>query len=77
VTTAATLYHEDTATDYASATALAATRFGQGIEFEVIQIGTDTIVFVDIQGTHTLDASDVAVALVGRTLADIDYTNIV
>jgi hypothetical protein len=43
----------------------------------VVQVGNDTIVFANNGGTaNALDATDTAVVLVGRTLNDIDFTNI-
>jgi hypothetical protein len=78
--TAGSLYIEGTATDYASATTLADTRFGQGFHVVAVQVGGDVVVFADTSNATTnaanLDAGDDAVVLVGRSLTDIDYTNI-
>jgi Ca2+-binding RTX toxin-like protein len=64
-----------TAADYASASA-AATAFFAGnttTEYYVVQVGSDVVVF---QGAAAGSVVQNAVALVGRTLADIDAGNI-
>jgi len=48
-----------------------------------VQVGTDVIVFADTSGAtvgtpdHTITVADDAITLVGKTLSDIDFTNIV
>jgi len=67
-----------TATDYASATTIANNEFVAGMKYVAVQIGNDTVVFADNGGTaHALDASDDAVVLIGRSLADITFASIV
>ena len=52
-------------------------RFAAGIDFVAIQVGGDVVVFADNGGTgNALDATDDAVVLVGRTLNDIDFSNL-
>ena len=72
----ATNYLELTAANYdAAVTAANAQIAGSVVTYVAVQVGTDVVVFAD--GTPgTSNATD-AVVLVGRTLADIDYTNIV
>jgi Ca2+-binding RTX toxin-like protein len=72
-------YVETTAADYGSALTAAGNAFSQATPFQiaVVQVGNDTIVFANNGGTaNALDATDTAVVLVGRTLNDIDFTNI-
>jgi Ca2+-binding RTX toxin-like protein len=71
-----TNYLETTATDYASAKAFADAQISGGIvDYVVVQVGGDLVVFADNANNNV--ASDDAVVLVGKTLNDIDFTNIV
>jgi hypothetical protein len=76
---AATLasYTEQTATDYADAVAKAGSIMSATVKYVAVQVGADVVVFADTNGTAGLQAGDDAVVLVGRSLTDIDYTNIV
>jgi len=42
----------------------------------VAQVGADVVVFADTTAGGGLTAGDDAVVLVGRSLTDIDFTNI-
>lgn len=70
-----TTYLELTVSTYAAAKVLADSQIAAGNNFVAVQIGADVVLFVDT-GANNGTAED-AVVLVGRTLADIDYTNIV
>jgi len=41
-----------------------------------VQIGGDTVLFADTNADHSITAADDAVVLVGKSLSDIDFTNI-
>ncbi len=69
-----TTYLELTAGSYGAAKALADNQIAAGNNYVAVQIGGDVVLFVD-SGNNNGTAED-AVVLVGRTLADIDYTNI-
>lgn len=64
-----------TAADYATALTNATTFFtgSAGTEYYVVQVGTDVVVFSDNGTNAPVDA----VVLVGRTLDDIAFANIV
>jgi Ca2+-binding RTX toxin-like protein len=49
------------------------------IKYVAVQVGADVVVFSDVGGTtdHAFDAGDNAVVLVGRSLADVNASNIV
>ena len=66
-------YIELSASTYDAALTLANTQAGTNT-YVVVQVGSDTVVFVDQDGDHDIDD---AVTLVGRTLADISAANIV
>jgi hypothetical protein len=55
---------------------MANTQFGAN-DIVAIQVGSDVVVFADSNNSGTLTAADNAVVLVGRTLTDIDSSNIV
>ena len=66
------------ASDYSNAETLAGSEFAGGFKYVAVQVGNDVVVFADNGGTtHALDATDTAVVLVGRSLSDIDFTNII
>jgi Ca2+-binding RTX toxin-like protein len=68
-------YVESTAADFASAKTFANAQIAGGtVEYVAMQVGGDVIVFADSHGDHGV-AED-AVILAGRTLADIDASNI-
>ncbi|MDZ4370680.1 MAG: calcium-binding protein, partial [Phenylobacterium sp.] len=67
-------YIELTASTYDAALTLANTQIANGNDYVVIQVGADVVVFADT-GNNNGTAED-AVALVGRTLADISAGNI-
>jgi hypothetical protein len=71
-------YSEFSAADFGAAQAQAASAFANGRAFAAVQVGSDVVVFA--HGTSTgglaLDATDTAVVLVGKSLTDIDFTNI-
>jgi hypothetical protein len=67
-------YIEFSASDYTSALSLAnSTVGGAAIHFVAIQIGSDVVVFSDPGGTGSVHD---AITLVGKSLADIDSSNI-
>ncbi|MDB5422707.1 MAG: hemolysin-type calcium-binding region protein, partial [Phenylobacterium sp.] len=70
-----TTYLELTAADYGAAKILADSQIAAGNNYVAVQVGGDVILFVDSASNN--GAADDAVMLVGRTLADIDYANIV
>ena len=73
----ATNYLELSAADYATAYSAADTQIkGTPVQYVAVQIGGDVVLFANETGTHANGVED-AIALVGKTLADIDYTNIV
>jgi Ca2+-binding RTX toxin-like protein len=75
-TTDPATYVESSAADFASAKAFADAQIGGGtVEYVSMQVGGDVIVFADSHGNHGV--ADDAVILAGRTLADIDASNIV
>ena len=69
-----TNYVETSAIDYANGLANANTAFGAnpGLDYYVAQIGTDVVIFTDSGTNTTTDA----IVLVGKTLADIAFTDI-
>lgn len=67
-------YIELTASTYDAALILANTQIANGNNYVVIQVGSDTVVFVDTAGNN--GTAEDAVVLVGRTLADISAANI-
>jgi Ca2+-binding RTX toxin-like protein len=76
-------YLETTATDFNDAINQANAHLGSG-KFVAVQIGGDTVVFADDNNAGNTGASDghitsadSAVVLVGRTLADIDFSSII
>jgi hypothetical protein len=69
-------YTETTATDFNDAITQANNHLGTGI-YVAVQVGADVIVFADTNASGTITAADDAVTLVGKTLADIDFSNIV
>ena len=76
--TAPTFDSSFTASDYAAATTYANSKFAQGVDYVAVQVGGDVVVFADNGGTNNaLDASDDAVVLIGRSLSDIHFFNIV
>ena len=69
-------YVESTAADFASAKTFANAQIASGtVEYVAVQVGADVIVFADSHSNHGV-AGD-AVTLAGRTLSDIDASNIV
>ncbi|HXA39241.1 MAG TPA: calcium-binding protein [Phenylobacterium sp.] len=69
-------YVETTAGSFAAALATANAQIAGGVvEYVSVQVGSDVIVFADTNGDHGV-AED-AVVLQGRTLADIDASNII
>ena len=69
-------YLELTATSYDAALTLANGQIAAGtVDYVVIQVGSDVVVFADT-GANNVTADD-AVVLVGRTLADISAANII
>jgi hypothetical protein len=70
-----TVYNEITATDAVDAVAKATARIAAGDDVVAVQVGSDVIVFVD-SGNNDGVADD-AVALIGRTLADISASNFI
>ena len=67
-------YLETTAGDFTAAKAIADAQIAGGaINYVVVQVGPDVVVFADVGGTNT--TSD-AITLVGKTLADIAAGNI-
>jgi hypothetical protein len=72
-----TTYIEITATDVTDAATKVAAAFGQHFQVVAVQVGSDVVVFADAGAiAGVLDATDTAVVLVGRSLADIDFNNI-
>ena len=69
-----TTYLELTASSFGAARALADGQIAAGNNYVAVQVGADVVLFVD-SGNNNGVADD-ALILVGRTLADIDYTNI-
>jgi len=41
-----------------------------------VQVGGDVVVFADTNSDHILTTADTTIVLVGRTLADIAFSNI-
>jgi Ca2+-binding RTX toxin-like protein len=71
-----TTYIELTASSYDAALTLANTQITAGtVEYVVVQVGGDVVVFADTAGNH--GTAEDAVTLVGRTLADISAANVV
>ena len=70
-----TTYLELKAANYGAAKLLADVQIAAGNDYVAVQIGADVVLFVD-SGSNNGTAED-AVVLVGRTLADIDYTNLI
>lgn len=70
-------YSEFVSSDYASALSTANSHIsGAGAVWVAAQVGSDVIVFADTDGDPS-NGADVAVALVGRTLADISLANFI
>jgi hypothetical protein len=72
-----TNYTETTGTDFNDAVVQANAHLGGAGLYVAVQIGTDVVVFADTDGNHSITAADTAVVLVGKSLSDIDFTNIV
>jgi len=64
-----------TATDFASAITAANAHLGAGGLYVAVQVGTDVVVFADTNLDHSITTADDAVTLVGKTLADITFSN--
>ena len=69
-------YSETTGADFASGLAAANAHLGGAGKYVAVQIGSDTVLFADTNGDHSITAADDAVVLVGKSLADIDFVNI-
>lgn len=70
-------YLEGTAGNYADAVLLANAAITAGvINYVSVQVGGDVVVFADVAATGN-GLAEVAIVLVGRTLADIDFGNFV
>lgn len=69
-------YAEVTAFDQAAAIDAAGAQFRAGKIFVAVQVGADVIVFVNTLGIPSAPASE-GVFLTGKSLTDIDFTNIV
>ena len=69
-------FSETTATDFTSAVAQANAHLGTGI-YVAVQVGSDVVVFADTNVDHSITAADDAVTLVGKSLTDINFSNIV
>jgi Ca2+-binding RTX toxin-like protein len=70
-------YVEDSAADFAAAITRAAARMANdAADYVAVQVGTDVYVFCDCADTGSAGRLSV-VALVGRTLADIDSSNLI
>jgi Ca2+-binding RTX toxin-like protein len=67
-------YLELSAGDFGTARALGNLHISSGYDYVAVQVGADVVVFVDSANNN--GAADDAVILVGRSLADIDFTNI-
>jgi Ca2+-binding RTX toxin-like protein len=67
-------YAEFSAPDFITAFNMAVTQMAAGKAYVAAQVGSDVIVFADMDGAH--DAQE-GVFLVGRSLTDIDFGNIV
>uniref|UniRef100_UPI00398304FD hypothetical protein n=1 Tax=Phenylobacterium sp. TaxID=1871053 RepID=UPI00398304FD len=63
-------YAEATAADFTAAVTLANAAIAGGTDVVAVQVGADVIVFADSANNN--GTADDAVALIGRTLADID-----
>jgi Ca2+-binding RTX toxin-like protein len=63
----------DTAADFKTAMADANAKIAAGADFVAVQVGADVVVFADEIGEHHADS---AVLLVGKTLADISFSDI-
>ena len=50
---------------------------GNAGKYIAVQVGTDVVVFADTNADHSITGVDDAVTLVGKTLNDIDFSNIV
>ena len=73
----ATNYTEAVATDFNDALAQANSHLGTGVLYVAVQIGSDTVVFADTTTGGGITVADTAVVLVGKSLTDIDFTNVV
>ena len=70
-------YSEATASTFGDAVVLANAAIAAGtINYMSIQVGTDVVVFADVPATGN-GVAEVAIVLVGRTLAHIDFGSIV
>ena len=67
-------FAQTTAGDFGSALAAANRMITADSEVVVVQVGADVVAFFQFQGTHD---ADLAITLVGRTLADISAANFV
>jgi Ca2+-binding RTX toxin-like protein len=67
-------FAQATASDFSSALAAANRMIGSDSEVVVVQVGADVVAFFQFQGTHD---ADLAITLVGRSLADISAANFV
>lgn len=63
----------DTAVDFKTALTDANAKMAAGADFVAVQVGADVVVFADEVGEHHADS---AVLLVGKTLADISFSDI-
>ena len=63
----------DTAADFKAALASANTHMAAGADFVAVQVGADVILFADEVGEHHVES---AVLLVGKTLADVAFSDI-
>jgi len=69
----ATNFTTDTAADFTTALADANAKMAAGADFVAVQVGADVIVFADEVGEHHVESG---VVLVGKTLADIAFSDI-
>lgn len=69
----ATNFQTDTAADFSTALADANAKMAAGADFVAVQVGADVIVFADEVGEHHVESG---VVLVGKTLADIAFSDI-
>ena len=69
-------YSETTGTDFNDAVAQANSHLGLGL-YVAVQVGGDVVVFADTNASGTITTADDAVTLVGKTLSDIDFSNVI
>jgi Ca2+-binding RTX toxin-like protein len=71
-----TTYVETVSSDYASALGIASNAIAGGtIDFVLVQIGVDLVLFADSNNDN--GTADTGVVILGKTLADIDFTNVI